>query len=62
VGPKKKFVFYLHFFLFFWEMINILINHTRFTHLIKGIVLGRALWGVNTFPICNRFPDPILDS
>ena len=26
-------------------------------HLIKGIVLGRALWGANTFPIRNRLPN-----
>jgi len=37
-------------------------NHTRFTHLIKDIVLGRALWDVNTFPTHNRLPDLNLDS
>ena len=27
-------------------------------HLIKGIVLGRALWGANTFLTHNRLPNP----
>jgi len=27
------------------------------THLIKGIVLGRALWGANIFPTRNRLPN-----
>jgi len=26
-------------------------------HLIKGIVLGWALWGANTFPTHNRLPN-----
>jgi len=29
-----------------------------FIYLIKGTVLGRALWGANTFPTRNRFPSP----
>jgi len=29
-----------------------------FAHLIKGTVLGRALWDVNTFPTHNRLPNP----
>jgi len=33
-------------------------NHKTFAHLIKGTVLGRALWGANTFPMRNRLPDP----
>jgi len=32
-------------------------NHKTFAHLIKGIVLGRTLWGANTFPTRNRLPD-----
>jgi len=32
--------------------------HKIFAHLIKGTVLGRALWGANTFPTRNRLPDP----
>jgi len=28
-----------------------------FIHLIKGIVLGRALWGANAFPTRNRLPN-----
>jgi len=24
----------------------------------KGTVLGWALWSANTFPMCNRLPDP----
>jgi len=38
--------------------INVLKNHITFAHLIKGIVLGRALWGANTFSTRNRLPDP----
>ena len=32
--------------------------HKIFAHLIKGTVLGRTLWGANTFPTRNRLPDP----
>jgi len=28
-----------------------------FTYLVKGTALRRALWGANTFPTRNRFPD-----
>ena len=31
-----------------------------FIHLIKVTVLGRALWGANTFPTRNRLPNPYL--
>jgi len=33
-------------------------NHITFAHLIKGIILGRALWGANTFPTRNRLSYP----
>jgi len=32
-------------------------NYTQVTYLIKGTVLGRALWDANTFPTRNRLPD-----
>jgi len=37
-------------------------NYTQFTYLIKGTILGRELWGANTFPTRNRLPnlDPIF--
>ena len=45
-------------FYFFLGKINVLKkNHTQITYLIKGTVLGRALWGANTFPTRNRLPD-----
>jgi len=63
VGPKKSkkiiFVSFVHHFIFtFLGKINILKNHITFAHLIKGFVLGRMLWSVNTFPMRNRLPDP----
>jgi len=32
-------------------------NYTQVTYLIKGTVLGQALWGANTFPTRNQLPD-----
>jgi len=32
-------------------------NYTQVTYLIKGTILGRALWGANTFSTRNRLPD-----
>jgi len=44
-SPKLDiFSLFTLFYLYFLEKINILKNHTHFTHLIKGIVLGQALW------------------
>jgi len=31
-----------------------------FIHLINGTILGRALWGANTFPTRNWLPEPLL--
>jgi len=33
-------------------------NHIFFAYLIKGTVLGRTMWGANTFPTRNRLSDP----
>jgi len=45
----------LHFTYIFWGKINIFKTTFDFAHLIKGTVLGQALWGANTFPTHNRF-------
>jgi len=50
--PKtKKKIFCLFYLNLFLRKINVLKNHIQITYLIKGTVLGRALWGVLTpFP------------
>jgi len=59
---KKYFCLFLSSFLshIFWENKHFK-NYTDFIYIIKGIVLGRALWGANTFPTRNPLPDPKFD-
>jgi len=55
---KKIFLFLLYTLLYYFlGKINILKNHITVAHLIKGTVLGRTLWGANTFPTRNRLLD-----
>jgi len=56
---KKKCCFFCtSFYIIFLGKINILKNHITFAHLIKGTVLGRVLWGANTFLTRNRLSNP----
>jgi len=57
-NKKNIFISFVHLLYYFLGKVNILKNHITFAHLIKGTVLGRALWGANTFPTLNRLPDP----
>jgi len=52
------FVFSLIFIVIIWEKNDIFKTTLIFIHLINGTVLGRALWGANTFPTRNRLPNP----
>jgi len=47
----------LHFISFFFGKNRYFKKSYSFTHLIKGIVLGWALWGVSTFLTRNRLSD-----
>ena len=51
-------IFYIY--IIFLGKINILKTTLDFDYLIKGTVLKQALWGVNTFPTCNRLPNSFL--
>jgi len=52
------FVFSLIFIVIIWEKNDIFKTKLIFIHLINGVVLGRALWGANTFPTRNRLSNP----
>jgi len=52
------FVFSLIFIVIIWEKMIFLKPHLFLIHLINGTILGRALWGANTFPTHNRLPNP----
>ena len=60
------FVFFIYLFVLSLVLLLLLLFGKNdifkttliFIHLINGTVLGRALWGVNTFPTRNRLPNP----
>jgi len=52
------FVSSLIFIVIIWGKNDIFKTTLIFIHLINGTVLGRALWGANTFPTRNRLPNP----
>ena len=64
---KHVFLF-VFLYLFVLSLVSLLLllfgkndifkNTLIFIHLINGTILGRALWGANTFPTRNRLPNP----
>jgi len=56
------FVFIHTIVVVIWKKMTFCKTTLISTHLIKVTILGRALWGTNTFPTRNRLPNPKLGS
>jgi len=48
---------YLYYYCYYLGKIIFCKTTLISIHLIKGTVLGRALWDANTFPTRNRLPN-----